>query len=162
MNYSIYVICFSFLLVASTPGSELPTDVQNLISKREKAIAEIDRIYVRELEELKVKYTKAGDLDSANAIVSLIEKALVNEVSPLEGEWIYRRTGTNDKGTEYRISGDFLISSAKRFKFTREAGQLVVDFQGKGNMLRFRIIDENTMRGKNYYGNAYEFVRVRK
>lgn len=70
--------CFQFLLLTTlVSAGELPDDLQRLIEKRGEAIAQIDLKFVKELEKLKTKYTKAGDLDSANAIVALIEKTPV-------------------------------------------------------------------------------------
>jgi hypothetical protein len=74
MKYLIRISSISLLLAAILAGSELPSDVQNLITKRDEAIEKIDVTFVRELEKLKIKYTKLGDLDSANRIVDLIAK----------------------------------------------------------------------------------------
>lgn len=66
--------CFLILLSSSCIfANELPSDAKWLTAKRAEAIEKIDRTYVKELEKLKVKYTKKGDLDSANAIVALME-----------------------------------------------------------------------------------------
>ena len=55
-------------------ASEIPNDVQNLLNKRHKAVESIDSKLIKELEKLKVAYTKRGDLKSANTIVGLIEE----------------------------------------------------------------------------------------
>ena len=60
-------------------GEELPIDIQSLLNKRNQAVAKIDQTLVQELEKLKVKYTKAGELDLANATVALIENYKTNE-----------------------------------------------------------------------------------
>ena len=68
-------ICFlSSLFAGYSSGSELPSDVKQLLSNRNDAVARIDEIFVQELEKLKVKYAKMGDLESANKTVDLIEK----------------------------------------------------------------------------------------
>jgi hypothetical protein len=72
MKCPICFTCFSLFLVVHSLGDELPDDVQALVAKRDEAISRIDITFVRELEKLKVKYTKLGDLDSANKIVELI------------------------------------------------------------------------------------------
>jgi hypothetical protein len=74
MTHLIHISSISLLLAAVLAGSELPDDVQNLVTKRDEAIEKIDLTFVRELEKLKIKYTKLGDLDSANRIVALIAK----------------------------------------------------------------------------------------
>lgn len=67
------------LCVGCGSAEELPNDVQLLVSKRNAAIAKIDHTFIEELEKLKVKYTKAGELESANATVALIDKFRVEE-----------------------------------------------------------------------------------
>ncbi|YCM42816.1 hypothetical protein V2O64_16025 [Verrucomicrobiaceae bacterium 227] len=78
----ICIVTFSFLGVGA--GEELPRDLQELISRRSEAVARIDRIFVGELEKLKINYTKKGDLDSANTIVTLIEKYRIDDDQELE------------------------------------------------------------------------------
>jgi flagellar motor switch protein FliG len=52
----------------------LPADIQRVVEQRASAIAKIDKIYLQELEKLKVNYTKQGNLDMALKIVSLMPK----------------------------------------------------------------------------------------
>ena len=132
--------CLPLLLTALVSAGELPDDVQRLIDKRGEAIAQIDLKFVKELEKLKTKYTKAGDLDSANAIVALIEKTPVMVVDTdsgiprkdlIEGAWKQVSDGKiwtfDDKGggggqnpnnTRFKVIYDtekkhFLIKSAR-------------------------------------------------
>jgi hypothetical protein len=71
---NLICICFlSSLFVGYSSGQDLPGDVEWLISKRKEAVAKIDRTLVDELEKLKIKYTRAGDLESANETVKVIE-----------------------------------------------------------------------------------------
>lgn len=173
-------ICYCYLLALATfaPAKELPEDVQILINKRDNAISQINIKFVEELEKLKVKYTKSGDLDSANAIVALIEKTpdnLLNkgpvgqlvkqpakeDLISLDGKWLYRKGNATDGGTECRISGGYLIRPDGRSKMEQKNGQVIIDF-GKGVVHRFDIINEDTLRGKNNYGNTYQYVRVKE
>jgi hypothetical protein len=62
-------------------ADEIPSDVKNLLEKRDNAVSAIDKRLVEELEKLKVNYTKRGDLESANAVVELISK-----YKPTEGD----------------------------------------------------------------------------
>ena len=67
-------ICFLISLFAGySSGSELPSDVKRLVSNRNVAVVRIDEIFDKELERLLVKYTKMGDLESANKINALIK-----------------------------------------------------------------------------------------
>jgi hypothetical protein len=69
------------LFIGIAHADELPSDVKNLLEKRENAVSAIDKRLVEELEKLKVNYTKRGDLDAANAIVELI-----NNYKPTDGD----------------------------------------------------------------------------
>lgn len=62
------------IYITLSHAQELPTDVKNLLEKRNTAVSAIDKRLVEKLEKLKFNYTRRGDLDSANAIVELIAK----------------------------------------------------------------------------------------
>jgi len=64
---------------------ETPAALARLQEQRDRKIAEIDRIYVRELEELKVTYTKAGRLDDALAVDAAI-KSVVQDLDGTDEE----------------------------------------------------------------------------
>lgn len=74
MRITLSSIILIFVTVAFSVGEELPSDIQSLLNKRDQAVAKIDQTLVQELEKLKIKYTKAGELDAANATVALIDK----------------------------------------------------------------------------------------
>ncbi|MEP2777164.1 MAG: hypothetical protein ABJQ29_15095 [Luteolibacter sp.] len=79
MKCFIFILFFIYMTVGLGSGEELPGDVQRLFDKRNEAVTKIDRIFVNELEKLKLKYTRNGDLDSAISIVALIEKFRIEE-----------------------------------------------------------------------------------
>lgn len=56
----------------STGAGNSPSELKNLQAIRAKKIKEIDRAYVKALEKLKVKYTKGGNLEYANAVNSAL------------------------------------------------------------------------------------------
>ena len=60
--------------IGYSQADEIPSDVKNLLEKRDNAVSAIDKRLVEELEKLKVNYTKRGDLESANTIVELVAK----------------------------------------------------------------------------------------
>lgn len=68
-----FISLFIFL-IGFAHADELPSDVKNLLEKRNTAVSAIDKRLVEELEKLKVNYTRRGDLDAANSIVELINK----------------------------------------------------------------------------------------
>lgn len=54
-------------------GADLPRKLQLLVEKHQDAVKRVDKVFLDELEKLKTSYTKAGDLDAANAVVGIIE-----------------------------------------------------------------------------------------
>ena len=101
MNTFIRISFLISLFIGYSSGAELPSDVKQLLSKRNEAVAKIDEIFLKELEKLKVKYTKQGDLESANKTVDLIEK--YSQESPktvpkIEDELIGRWIGRTSSG----------------------------------------------------------------
>ena len=54
-------------------GAEQPRQLQILIEKHQEATGKVDKAFFEELQKLKTNYTKAGDLESANAVVAVIE-----------------------------------------------------------------------------------------
>jgi hypothetical protein len=146
--------CHLLMLTTLVSAGELPDDVQRLIDKRGEAIAQIDLKFVNEMEKLKTKYTKAGDLDSANAIVALIKKtpAKVVDAVPADPEfdgttWAFHNkagrlgelellAGGKIKSEKYPNSGWRRIDKDTiRFQYDRddkspEPGHVVFRFQG--------------------------------
>lgn len=110
MKYiKLLIISISFL--ASVPGNaeDVPYEVQTLQSRRNEKMKEINLIYLKELEKLKDKYTKQGDLDKAILVVSLmtgvnkeIQPQSVNrEIQPqsinLNGKWLSGNIGRSER-----------------------------------------------------------------
>ena len=62
---SILAALLSHLLAA-----EIPLEVKRLQELRQQKIAEIDKIYHKELEGLKGKYLKSADLEAANEVAA--------------------------------------------------------------------------------------------
>ena len=146
--------CHLLMLTTLVSAGELPDDVQRLIDKRGEAIAQIDVKFVNELEKLKTKYTKAGDLDSANAIVALIEKTPVKVLNAVPADpefdgtsWAFHNkagrlgeleflAGGKIKSDKYPNSGWRRIDkNTIKFQYDRddkspEPGHVVFRFQG--------------------------------
>ena len=79
MKPLIYICFLTALPFGLSSGNELPPDVQRLLSQRDAAVTKIDRVFVDQLEKLKVQYTKEANLEAANATVTLIEKFRIDE-----------------------------------------------------------------------------------
>ena len=86
MKIPIFSCCIIASLALSASAEDLPGDVQLLIKQRSDAIARIDKSFVRELEKLKIKYTKLADLEAAIAIDTLIKNSPVKDVAAVPSD----------------------------------------------------------------------------
>ena len=66
---AIFISFYFFQICAA----ETPPEIEALQAQRSRKIDEINRIYRQELEKIKLKYTKLGNLDSANIADALIK-----------------------------------------------------------------------------------------
>lgn len=69
-------------------GTIMPPDLVDVESRRAASTAKINKIYKEELDKLKLKYSKNGDLESANHI-TLLMMDVPGELGLFYGEWIY-------------------------------------------------------------------------
>jgi hypothetical protein len=76
-HHNIITACLSILLVMNCMGNELPPEAKRLEQQRNEAVLKIDTNYSKELEKIKLMYTKRGDLEAANAIKELIDNVNV-------------------------------------------------------------------------------------
>lgn len=74
MMKQIATIILVAVCTFSTLADKVPSELKNLQAIRAKKIKAIDNAYIQALEKLKVKFTKRGDLESANTIVAEIKK----------------------------------------------------------------------------------------
>ncbi|MDP0490786.1 MAG: hypothetical protein Q7Q71_07040 [Verrucomicrobiota bacterium JB023] len=149
-------------------GSGLSHDVQQLISKRDRAVERIDQKLIEELEKLKVKYTKAGDLESANKTVELIEKysAKPTDIIPnIETELVGKWAGRSSAGWrgEYHFlpNGKFYDSSGK-WSIVAGGTKLVCRWKGgKADTFDLPPID-GVMSGVSPAGHIITATKLRK
>lgn len=115
-------------------AESLPYDVENLQHQREQRIAEIDKIYRKELESLKLKYTKSGNLPVANAIAELIE-----ELVPLDLPKTDEELREFLAGTTWEFDGERSITFLKNGKIKKSWGQLEPKWKVKDMKVYFEI-----------------------
>jgi len=81
------IIAVAFILsYAFAFADDLPYDVTQVVTERERQVAKIDEKYSAALERLKVSYTKKGDLETALKIDTLIKATASGDVV---GEWSF-------------------------------------------------------------------------
>jgi len=124
------------LLAAAHATAALPYEVTQLKAKREAEIAKIDMRYGQALESLKVRYTKDGNLEAANAV-----QALLDEMGPVEalvGENFIRQTVS---GASWKQSGTTkVITFRSDGKISKSWGQLSPPWEVKNG----KVLAEGT------------------
>ena len=83
------LIC-AILICTFSNGAEVPPELQSLQEQRTREIAKIDTIYKRQLETLKRKYTKAGNLEAANQVAAVLSKLELEDSFKVEGAWVWK------------------------------------------------------------------------
>ena len=128
-------------------ADKLPFELERLKNQRDRKIEEINKVYKRQLELLKVKYTKAGNLDAANQVVAIIqnlsptkEKETPRIVRPKDVAelklYLAQNTWTHDGGKSvwtFYEDGTFGLGSEKGNRFVvTDKNTLTMLWGGKG------------------------------
>jgi hypothetical protein len=92
MKHAICILV-TFLAIWPTFGAEIPPELERLNEQRARQISEIDKVYMRQLELLKTKFTKAGNLDAANQVVAILDKMAPAKEADKETRWVWSGGG---------------------------------------------------------------------
>ena len=128
--------CLCLSLLANLRGEgTLPMDVQSVLNKRRDAISKIDATYVGELEELKIKYTKLGDLENAvrinDMIASMKPASGDNLAKSAIGRWTYQKWG-EEQWFELLENGEARHKSKERGKWRISGSTMYVEWNNGG------------------------------
>src|SRR5690606_728690 len=125
------------------------------------AMLKIDRSYLAELEKLKVKYTKAGNLDAANAIVALIERVRENLIGTIltSGSWRYQMENGAVVSRTF-VNRELLAESGRRYAFDISKDTVRIDW-GSGAFEEMRVDLDHPQRidGINDKGGKFKYFR---
>lgn len=66
-------IFIALMTAVFATAEKIPFELERLNNQRDRKIEEINQIYKKQLESLKVKYTKAGNLDAANQVAAILD-----------------------------------------------------------------------------------------
>ena len=121
-NHSI-TLGLACILTTLVNAEFLPYDAKHLVAQRELAIKRIDEKFLSELEKLKTKYVKSGDLENALSINELIKKtqsssSALGNSSDITGAWVFTFKGKERRYTfkdDYSMTGQF-VDSGKGFR----------------------------------------------
>jgi hypothetical protein len=148
---------FLFLL---TPilhcSAEIPPEAKSIIIKRDAAVQKINNNLIDALEKIKVSYTKKGDLDSANSLVSEINK--YKKDSNADPETTSRNIDTQATNTAKSRNKSIFDTLVKR-RWELKSGDEIVKFRFLPNgdisgsvinsspfLRNWRIVDERSIK----------------
>ena len=127
----IFSLCLASALVAEDPES-LKTLRSNYEDALERAVQPVNDRYVKELEKLKLQYTKAGKLEEALAVDAELKKQTASKSTPkatIVGKWQYHRDGEDKPFTQVNIDADGSAISERsqiQGKWTLEDGKVTI------------------------------------
>jgi hypothetical protein len=164
----------ALLLISSISyicGSELPNDAIELVKKRDKAVKAIDERLVDELDKLKLNYTRKGDLDSANAIVALIEQySSMDDVAKTEAAQIARLVGTWKRDYDgglfvFKADGTGVFNGRDGFRVTYDPNKDQFEMKSPrwrvANPIEFEDgSDSKVLLGKHHQG-SYKLTKIK-
>lgn len=142
-------------------GETLPPDAAALQAMRDKRVAEIDRIYVAELEKLQKKHMKDGALDAANRIAEEIKKIMPDPFveSPIVGKWKRDSDGTI---FEFKNETSGIFEGSTPFKVVQDPDTKVMNIKSSQWVDTVMLTsDPHTLAGKNSKGVAYTLTRIK-
>lgn len=135
------------------------------VDNRQSAINKVDETYAKELEALKIRYTKRGDLGNANKISALVEKA--RDAMPLsaqfvehllDGEWYYT-WGKKVYPRSFR-NGKVVTEEGKVLSWTLEDRLVTIDWEDGGfEYLTINPSELNVIHGKTNSGTQIAYTR---
>lgn len=164
----------SVLLFALIEGSvcaqSLPKEAEELLKKRQATISRLDDTLNSELEKVKVRCMKEGDLEGANAVAALIknpENSPAPDASdPLIGT-VWNFLGVNgQKINEFTFlkGGKVQCDGYKNATWRRlDKSNILFDYGGDDAHIVFRVTDAagRNMTGYHYSGRPRSIQRIK-
>lgn len=152
------------ILFQFVEAGDVPMAVETVIEGRNQAIKKIDKVYVQELEKLKLGYTKKGDLKNANLVDELIKGGHLSDIEPpkLDGKWHYVIEG-QDKGVIRVFNGGVMIDEQGTRRSFKSQGNLVTIPYSDGQFEKLTLDAKNpdVISGTNHNGTSFVYTRVK-
>lgn len=149
----------------------LPNDVQQVVEKRLKGLAALNKAYAEELEKLKVKYATKVDLETANKIAALIAEVTATNPPKIETKsmWLKGRWEAVHEHPSGNVSADrtfdglnLIDENGTARPYTIKGNVVRVDWGGGGVWFEELTIDPNEpniMRGRNHDATKLKYIR---
>lgn len=158
MKHITNIIIAAFTMLSPVGAAEKhPPDVSRVIAMRDAEINRINRIYVAELERLKVSYTKRGDLNNAVLVDKLVKEMKAGQ--EIVGSWLFDFRG-KPRAYTFRENGSMTgayASSGSVFNGTWTAdGGSVAIISDRGETVAH--IDMNAVGGPKMTTANYKVV----
>ena len=145
MMKNVILILASFLAFCPAFGAEIPAELERLNTQRARQIAAIDKTYISQLELLKIKFTKAGNLDAANQVAALLRRFAVEDIL---GSYAY--TGQDDGTWIYVLkeNGVVFLPRDPKFKssYVYNGGKLLIK-HSNGTVMDINIDNDGNFSG---------------
>ena len=135
MNISNIIIISIFALVIPSWSEDLPDEANRLRDQRAEAISKINSKYLEELEKIKIKFTKAGNLEKAMAIDAEIKNNQQN------AEAITTTSNSGRGLSESSIIGEYKYTYMpngynETWVFKKDSQLESFNFQSKGDAVK--------------------------
>lgn len=166
-------ILFTALAISLAPAiaEPLPDVAQDLLTKREEAIARIDEKLNGELKKVKLRFMKEGKLEDANAVDTLIKETVKPPVSDIGDPLInsvWNFLGVNNqKINEFVFLPGGKVECESKYKDAtwRRLDKINVLFSygTDESHIVFRVTDASgkKMSGYHYSGRPRHLVRIK-
>lgn len=145
MMKNVIPILASLLAFCPAFAAEIPAELERLNAQRARQIAEIDKNYISQLELLKIKLTKAGNLDAANQVVALLRHFAAEYIL---GSYAY--TGQDDGTWIYVLKENGVVFQPQDPKFKSSyvynGGKLVIK-HSNGTVMEMKIDNDGNFSG---------------
>ena len=163
---AIPLLVIASLIRVAWSEEVLPADVRRVIEQRDAAIAKIDKIYLQELEKVKLRYTKEGKLDVAlniDRMIKNLQPSVESTDSFLEGDWVLHVPSINY--TEVRnFKGKYMYTAnGVRFRWFKTNNGIKIE-AGSGNfeIVTIDSFQPNVMNGEHSNNPNSKFSYTRK
>ena len=162
----------SFALVqGSVSAQSLPKDAQDLLKKQQESILRLNDTLNRELEKVKVRCMKDGNLEGANAVAALVknpENLPVDDAAdPLVGTvWSFQgvnRQKINEftflKAGKVKCESEYKTATWRRL----DKNNILFDYGGDDSHIVLRVTDPEgkNMTGYHYSGRPRHIQRIK-
>jgi len=157
-------IAFSGLALLSPLSGTAETVPQGMVAletQRIAALVKVERSYLGEMEKLKMRHMKAGDLASANAIAAEMERCRESLVITIlsAGEWRYRMMSGKIVNRSFS-KGELITEEGRKLPYQVKDGTVRIDWGGGAfEEMTVNLDNPDVIGGRNHDGGSFRYFR---